>query len=302
MTPDTNFDVIIIGGSYSGLSAAMALGRSLRTVLIIDSGSPCNQPTPRSHNFITHDGETPANIAQKAREQVLKYDTIQLHNGLAISGTKSDRGFEVTTQSGMTFYSKKLLFATGIKDIMPNIQGFADCWGITAIHCPYCHGYEFRKKRTGIMVNGERAMHLASLVNNLSNDITIFTQSHANFDQEQLTRLKKHNISIVENQIAALEHENGRLKNVILDNGSKMNFEAIYAALPFVQHSDIPVQLGCELTEQGYIRTDGFQKTTVKGIFACGDNSVMMRSVSNAVATGSLAGAMINKELTEEQF
>src|SRR5947208_2647434 len=84
---NNRYDVIIVGGSYAGLSAAMSLGRSLRKVLIIDSGLPCNRQTPHSHNFITHDGETPKAIADKAREQVLKYTTVHIQQGLAVSAT-----------------------------------------------------------------------------------------------------------------------------------------------------------------------------------------------------------------------
>src|SRR3954466_4356302 len=120
-----NFEVIIIGGSYAGLSAAMSLGRSLRKVLIIDSGLPCNRQTPHSHNFITHDGETPKAIADKAREQVLKYKTVHMQAGLAVSATKIENGFELTTADGEVLFTRKLLFATGVKDLMPDIPGFA---------------------------------------------------------------------------------------------------------------------------------------------------------------------------------
>src|SRR5262245_21953104 len=116
---NNHFDVIIIGGSYAGLSAAMALGRSLSKVLIIDSGKPCNRQTPHSHNFITHDGETPAAIAEKAKAQVLRYDTVQFHNGLAIEGTQTENGFAIKTQPGDVFTATKLLFATGVTDLMP---------------------------------------------------------------------------------------------------------------------------------------------------------------------------------------
>ena len=126
---DNRYEVIIIGGSYSGLSAAMALGRSLRRVLIIDSGLPCNRQTPHSHNFITQDGEKPAVIAQKAKDQVLKYDTVQFINGLAVKGEKTGEGYVITTDKGDSFTAKKLIFATGVKDIMPDIPGLADCWG-----------------------------------------------------------------------------------------------------------------------------------------------------------------------------
>lgn len=302
MTNSKNFEVIIIGGSYAGLSAAMSLGRSLRNVLIIDSGLPCNRQTPYSHNFITHDGEKPGVIAEKAKKQVLNYNTVKFLNDLAVSGKKNENGFVVGTQSGQEFIANKLVFATGIKDHMPDIKGFAECWGISVVHCPYCHGYELRNLKTGIVANGERAFHLASLVYNLTDNITVLTSGRADFKPEQITKLNKHNIKIIEAEISEIEHHNGYVKNVIFDNGNKIAFESIYAALPFTQHSAIPVALGCELTEHGYIKIDGFQKTTVDGVFACGDNASMMRSVANAVYSGNLTGAMVNKELTDEQF
>jgi thioredoxin reductase len=298
MVDENNFDVIIIGGSYAGLSAAMALGRSLRNVLIIDSGLPCNRQTPYSHNFITQDGEKPSVIAEKAKAQVLDYDTVKLYNGLAVSGNKIENGFIITTQADEKFTAKKLIFATGIKDILPDIKGFEECWGISVIHCPYCHGYEFRNQKTGILSNGEKAFQVTSLVNNLTDNITILTSGKAEFSTEQITKLNRHNIQIIEKEVLEMEHDNGHIKNVIFNDGSKMNFNAMYASVPFKQHSNVPVDLGCELTEQGYIKVDMFQKTTEKGIFACGDNASMMR----AVFSGTIAGSMANKELTDEQF
>jgi len=296
------FDVIIIGGSYAGLSAAMALGRSLKTVLIIDSGLPCNRQTPHSHNFITQDGEKPAVIAAKAKEQVLKYDTVQFLDSLAVKGKKNENNFVITTLSGEEFTAKKLIIATGIKDIMPDIKGFSACWGITVVHCPYCHGYELRDQKTGILANGMKALHLASLVNNLTKDITIFTGGEAKFTPQELEKLTENDIKIVESNITELQHENGQVRSVVLADGLQLKFDALYAAVPFTQHSDIPDSLGCNLTEQGYISIDNFHKTTVKGVFACGDNSGMMRSVVNAIYGGNFAGAMVNMELTEEQF
>lgn len=300
MTKD--FEVIIIGGSYAGLSAAMALGRSLRDVLIIDSGLPCNRQTPHSHNFITHDGSTPSEITEIAKAQVLKYDTVTILDGLAIGGAKIENGFSITTEQGDVFYGKKLVFATGIKDTIPVIKGFAECWGISVVHCPYCHGYEIRGKKTGIMANGQRAFHLASLVNNLTDDLTILTVGKAEFSVEQLDKLQKHNISIIEAEISEIEHENGYVKNVIFKDGKKQRFDAVYAALPFTQHSAIPAALGCEMTEHGYLKIDAFQKSSIQGVFACGDCSNMVRSVATAVYSGNLAGAMVNMSLTEEKF
>ncbi|GAB2528765.1 NAD(P)/FAD-dependent oxidoreductase [Spirosoma aerophilum] len=302
MNDNTGYEVIIIGGSYAGLAAAMALGRSLRTVLIIDSGLPCNRQTPLSHNFITQDGEKPGVITQKAKEQVLRYSTVTFLSDLAISGQKNQSGFTITTQSNGSFQARKLIFASGIKDIMPDIKGFADCWGISVIHCPYCHGYEFRGQNTALIANGDRALHLASLINNLTPKLTILTSGKAAFNSAQLVKLTRHGISIEEAKIVELEHQNGHLNKILFEDGHNRDFDAAYAAIPFVQHSDIPVSLGCELTEQGYFYVDAFQKTTVAGVYACGDSTSMMRSVASAVSSGNLTGAMLNKELIDEQF
>lgn len=302
MTDNKNFDVIIIGGSYAGLSSAMALGRSLRNVLIIDNGKPCNIQTPHSHNFLTQDGKTPKEISTSAKKEVEKYETVKFYKGLAISGVKTENGFEITTNTTDKFKAKKLIFATGIKDTMPEIKGFAECWGISIVHCPYCHGYEHRYQNTGIIANGHKAFHLASMVNNLTKNITILTNGKADFTTEQFEKLNKHNIKIIETQISEIEHKDGKLKNLILKDGNKIAFDVAYGAIPFTQHSDIPVTLGCELTEQGYLKIVAFQKTNVPNIYVCGDNSNMMRSVANAVSSGNTAGAVANGELVQEQF
>lgn len=297
-----NYEVIIVGGSYAGLSAALALGRSLRQILIIDSGLACNRQTPHSHNFITQDGVPPHEIAAIAKEQVLQYKNVDFINDLAIASKKTDDGFSVTTKSDKTFTAKKIIFATGLKDEIPEVKGFQECWGISIIHCPYCHGYEFRNNKTGIMANGDRAFHLASLVNNLTDYLYILTTGKADFTPDQQRKLDENHISIIESEISEVKHHNGHMQKVVFKNEEVMGFDALYAGFPFNQHSDLPAVLGCELTEHGYIKVNEFQKTTVEGIYACGDNSVMMRSVAASVASGNLAGAMANAELTNDQF
>ncbi|MDV2491997.1 NAD(P)/FAD-dependent oxidoreductase [Elizabethkingia anophelis] len=302
MKTDIVFDAIIIGGSYAGLSSAMSLGRSLRNVLIIDDGKPCNRQTPYSHNFLTHDGKTPQEISQMAKVQVKQYPTVQFYEGEAVKGVKTDTGFIITTNSGEEFSSRKLILAAGIKDIMPDIKGFSESWGISVIHCPYCHGYEYRNEKTGIIANGERAVHIASLINNLTKELTILTSGPADFDAEQRAKLERHGIPVIEKKITEIEHQNGHVDNIVFEDGTKMNFKAVYAAIPFLQNCDIAEQLGCELTEKGYIQVDSMQKTNVPGVFACGDSTSMMRSVALAVGSGNLAGAMLNMELVSEIF
>jgi thioredoxin reductase len=302
MKDNKRFDVIIIGGSYSGLAAGMTLGRALKKVLIIDDGKPCNRQTPFSHNFLTNDGKPPTEIAVLATLQVRKYNTVKFFKGLAISGFKTDTGFEIQVASGETFTAKNLIFATGIMDMMPGIDGFAACWGISVLHCPYCHGYEMRKEKTGILGNGDFGFDFAGLISNWTNDLTLFTNGASAFTAGQMEKLEKHKIRIIEKEIAKLEHNNGELKNITFRDGTKTFVKALYAPVPFEQHSQIPESLGCELTGEGYIKVDPFQETTVNGVFACGDNATRMRTVANAVAMGTTAGMTASKKMILESF
>ncbi|UYQ95303.1 NAD(P)/FAD-dependent oxidoreductase [Chitinophaga horti] len=296
------YEVIIAGGSYAGLSAAMALGRAIRNVLVIDGGDPCNRQTPHSHNFITQDGETPAAIAQKARAQVAAYPTVQFLTDIVTDVQPSGEGFAVTTAAGKQLEAKKILFATGMKDVMPDIAGFAECWGITAVHCPYCHGYEIRGLNTGILANGDMAFEFGKLIRNWTDKLTIFTNGPSTLQPGQATKLAAKGISINEQPIAAVEHVAGVIKRIVFKDTTTLPLEALYAKIPMHQKCPIPEALGCQLDEHGFIVVDFFSKTNVPGVYAAGDNTTMMRSVAAAVAGGTKAGAMINKELVDEGY
>lgn len=289
-----NFEVIVIGGSYAGLSAAMTLGRSLRKTLIIDSGKPCNRQTPYSHNFITQDGRKPADISGDALKQVLAYETVHKVDDLVIDAEGQDGAFTVRTEAGKTYRAQKLLFATGVKDIMPEISGFAKCWGITAIHCPYCHGYEVRGKNTGILVNDESADEFALLIKHWTPHVSVFTNGDARFDRDTLKELE---VNIIEKPIAEIIHRNGRITSLKFQDGTNHELDALYHRPAFEQHCKLPEKLRCGFTESGHIKVNGFQQTSVSGVYATGDCTTFFRSVANAVAQGNIGAALLNHEL-----
>ncbi|MFC6101085.1 NAD(P)/FAD-dependent oxidoreductase [Olivibacter domesticus] len=299
---NNNFEVVIIGGSYAGLSAAMALGRAIRKVLIIDGGKPCNQQTPHSHNFLTQDGNTPAEITRLGREQVLAYPTVQLVDDEVTSVQGENLQFRIETISGKRIQAKKVIFATGIKDEMPLIAGFAACWGISVIHCPYCHGYEYREERTGLFMNGEMAFEKARLIRNWTKQLTIFTNGSSTIGAVQEEKLATMNINIVEIPLKKIEHKDGYLSRLHFTDDSSIPLTALYAQVPFVQHCQIPASMGCVLTDTGHLQVDNFQKTSIPGVFAAGDNTTMFRGVSMAVGAGTVAGAFINHELITEGY
>lgn len=300
MSDNKAYDVVIIGGSYAGLAAGMALGRSIRKVLIIDSGQPCNAQTPHSHNFITHDGSAPAEIAAQAKAQVLQYPTVRFLEDLAIAVSGTDPLFRVETAQNGVFTAKKLLFATGIKDLLPGIPGLASCWGISVIHCPYCHGYEYRGQRTGILINGNQASEFSMLLRNWTDKLSIFTNGPSEIPEQERMDILKRGITIDERIVAEVVHEEGMIKEIGFSDGSAQELDALYAKIPFIQHCPIPEALGCKLTIAGFIEVDECKRTSVHGVFAAGDNSWGMRSVSSSVGAGNLAGAFINHELIRQ--
>lgn len=296
------YDVIIAGGSYSGLSAALTLGRSLRRVLLIDSSLPCNRQTPYSHNFLTQDGVPPGTIGAIAREQVRQYDSVKFQNGLVTAAAKKGNGFIVQTKDGSTFSTRKLLFATGIRDLLPGIPGLGACWGISVLHCPYCHGYEVKGMKTGLLANGETAYQFSLLLANWTSDLTLYTNGKSLLTAEQAAHLQKHHIAVNETEIRYLQEENGQLKEIHFVDGNKESTAVLYARPPFEQHCPVPEALGCQLTGEGFILVDDQQRTTLAGVYASGDNCSSLRTVANAVASGTAAGMAINKELCMEDW
>ncbi len=297
-----SYDVIIVGGSYAGLSAAMTLGRSLRTVLIIDANSPCNRTAPTAHNLLGFDGTPPDKIAEIAKAQVLKYHTVTYLNAMAVAVSGHENDFEVVTDSGLRLGAKKVLLATGVTDNLPEIPGIEECWGISVVHCPYCHGYEIANKKIGILTHGEPAFEMAKLIRNWSKDLVILLNGNDDLDENHRTWLEQKKIPIKSQTIKSVTHQDGMVKSVIFDDDSEELLEAIYIRSGISQQMDIPLQMGCEFDEHGFIIVDQNQKTNIPGMFAAGDNTTTTRTLSVAIAAGTVAGIHINKELIEENF
>lgn len=275
---------------------------ALRNVLIIDNQLPCNRQTPHSHNFLTQDGEPPLLILEKARQQVLAYSTIEWKIATAVQAHKSEAGFEVVLQSGESYGAKKLVFATGIKDNLETFKGLSACWGISVIHCPYCHGFEVKNTPTAVIGNGDEGFEYVKMISNWTKELTLCTNGPSTLSQEQRLKLAKNGINVVESEIDEFLHQDGHIEHLLFKNQEKLPVKAVYHRPSFEQHTALPAQLGCELTPQGYIQVNEMQQTSQPGILAAGDNTSPFRSVANAVAKGSMAAAVLNRELIEESF
>lgn len=296
---DMIYDVIIIGGSYAGLSAAIQLGRARRKVLIIDEGLRRNRFAAHSHGFITQDGVDPAEIAAKAREQVLNYPTITWLSARADSAQKletsgTDARFGVLA-GAVRHLSRRLVLATGVKDLLPGIEGLAERWGKTVFHCPYCHGYELNQGPIGVIAGSELSMHHALMLPDWG-PTTLLLNDAFTPDAEQLAALTARGTTLEHCPISAITGH----ADVTLSDGRVLTFAGLFAMAPFELASPIAHDLGLEM-EQGplgaTIKTDVMKETSLPGVFACGDAARPIASVALAVGDGNLAGAGVHRSL-----
>lgn len=293
-------DVIIIGGSYAGLSAALQLGRARRDVLIIEEGKRRNRFASHSHGFLTQDGVDPAIIAADARAQVMEYPTVQWLAGRADKAVRigknerSDAAFEVTASSRRHF-SRRLLLATGVKDILPDIKGLEERWGKAVFHCPYCHGYELNRGEIGVIAGSELSMHHALMLPDWG-PTTFLVNDAFKPDAEQLESLENRGVSI---ELSPIREITGHA-DVQLADGRTLPFAGLFSLACFEMAS--PIAEGLELSfEEGpvgrVIKTDPMKETSMPGVFACGDAARQMASVALAVGDGNLAGASVHRSL-----
>jgi len=291
-------EVIIIGGSYSGMQAAMTLGRALRRVLIIDADRPCNRFAPHAHNLLGGDGISPALLREEAKKQIAAYPSIHFVDDQVTAVFKAQELFTIHTHSGQQYTSEYLVLATGLKDDLPDIPGIWECWGKSVIHCPYCHGYEFKGARTAVLASGDSDLHMISLLKQWTGQLQVFMPPPFNFSAPALAFLQAQNIGLTMGHITALHHQNGALQSITLqnDSGTSRNIplDVLYVSPPVHQALDLRDTLGYQLTASGHIQVDEGRRTTVPGLYAVGDNSCRFRSLSQAIASGMAAGAMIN--------
>lgn len=291
------YDVLVVGGSFAGLSAALALGRSLRRVLVVDGGRPANRFAPAAHNVLTHDGTPPGEILVAGRRDLGAYTTVESVGTLVTEVSGEDGAFRARLADGRTVGARKVLFATGVRDLLPELPGYAACWGKSIIHCPYCHGYEYARQPTGVLAAGDAALRLVGLVGNWTDRLTLFTDGAPDPLVGQAARP---GVTVVTEPVTGFRHEGGQLSAVELAGRRAVALAAVYHHPPFEQASGSPAALGCALTEAGHLEVDATQKTSVAGVYAAGDCATPMRAVTHALAAGTTAGAMVNHALIGE--
>lgn len=302
MNTEGAHDVAVIGGGAAGLSAAVTLARSLRSVVVVDAGNPRNAPSSGAHNLLAREGIAPLELLATGRREAEHYGAKILH-GRAVAARRSDDTFEVDLAAGGTIMARRLLLATGLADELPDVPGVREFWGRSVLHCAYCHGWEVRGRRIGVLGTSPLSLHQALLFRQLSDDVTLFLHTMPDPGREAWDQLAALDVRVVRGIVRRLHGENGDLQAVLLEDGNQFPVEAMTVAPRFIARSDIYEQLGGAPTEHpmgAFIQTGPMGRTEIPGVWAAGNASDLGAMVAAATGAGVAAAAAINADLVAE--
>lgn len=295
-------DVAIVGGGAAGLSAAVTLARSLRSVVVVDGGDPRNAPAAGAHNVLGHEGIAPVELLASGRREAEHYGA-QIRQERAIAARRRDGGFEVDLAGGGSVRARRLLLATGLIDELPDVPGVREFWGKSVLHCAYCHGWEVRGQRIGVLGTSPLSVHLALLFRQLSDDVTLFLNTMPAPGDEASDQLAALDIRVVNGTVDRLRGENDILRAVVLDDGQAFPVDAVTVAPWFIARADLYEQLGGALADHplgAFIATGPMGRTDIPGVWAAGNASDLGAMVAAATGAGVAAGAAINADLVTE--
>jgi thioredoxin reductase len=304
---DENYDVVVVGGGAAGLSGAVALARSRRSVLVVDAGDPRNAPAGHVHNFLTRDGTAPAELYAAGRAEVTRYGG-RVETG-RVTGLSRDGDRFAVRIGPRTVTARRLLVATGVRDELPDVPGLAARWGIDVLHCPYCHGWEVRDKRIGILATGPAAVHQALLFRQLSPYVTLLKHAGPGPAAEQREQLDAVGVAVVEGPVEAVDADGGRLTGVRLAGGRRVPLDAVVVAPRMVARAELLAPLGLEPAEVRMgehvigtrIEADHAGATAVLGVWVAGNIADPQAQLIASAAAGLTAGAGINYDLVLEE-
>lgn len=294
-----HYDVAIVGGSFAGLSATMQLARARRRVLLIDAGLPRNRFAAHAHGFLGQDGVSPAEIAATAMKQLLAYPTVTWVKGEARRASGEQGAFQIELADGSRSTAARLILATGIKDQLPAIPGLAERWGVSVLHCPYCHGYEVGGRRLGVLATHAHSIHQAMLIPDWG-PTTWFTQGVVEPGAIEAAHLQARGVSIERTPVAEVLGEAPGIEALRLVDGRIIPVDALFVGPRTELTSDLAVQLDCAIDEGPIgpvIRVNDWKETSVPGVYAAGDMSSAMTNATFASASGVMAGVAAHRSL-----
>ena len=293
-------DVIIIGGSFAGLAAALQLGRARRKVTVLDTGRPRNRFAGHSHGLLGHDHKPPLDILAEARQQLARYPTIRLVNARAESVSGAIDDFCVVTDDNESLRARRLILSYGVVDQMPDVPGFAESWGTSIVPCPYCDGFEVAGQHWGLVWSGPQSHQSARLFQDWTDKLTVFADGH-DIPPDIRADLAHRNVTVADGRIAEIAHHEGRIATVNLETGRDIAVDVLFAHPRNKPSASLHESLGLATvdTPSGIaLRVDERRQTSMPGIYAAGDLATpFLPSVTVASSQGALAGIFAQQSM-----
>ncbi|CAM3062513.1 pyridine nucleotide-disulfide oxidoreductase [Pseudomonas floridensis] len=293
-------DVIIIGGSFAGLAAALQLGRARRKVTVLDTGLPRNRLASHSHGLLGHDHKPPLEILAEARQQLARYPTISMVTARAegISGTLDD--FAILTGDGEIHRGRRLILSYGVADQMPEVPGFAEGWGTSIVPCPYCDGYEVADRHWGLVWSGPPSHNYVRLYHDWTDTLTVFANGH-DIPLDIRGDLARRGILVVDGRITKIDHEESHNTTVRLDAGPPVAIDILFAHPRNKPSARLHELLGLATVDTPLgiaIKVDERRETSMPGVYAAGDlANPHMASVTTASWQGAMAGIFAQQSM-----
>jgi thioredoxin reductase len=302
---EPSWECVIVGGGAAGLSAALVLGRARRKTLVVDAGEQSNRTAEGIGGLLGHDRRAPADLYAAGRRELASYPTVHLRAGRVVAAERDGAGFRLELADGSLVLTKRVLLAGGMDYRYPDLPGIGERWGRSVFHCPFCHGWEHRDQRMGILDRGPAAVERALLLRSWSGNVTILADGPSGLDSEQSQRLAEADIAVDERRVRALRGADSALEEIAFADGSTRPLDALLVPVTLHQRSPLAEQLGVTFSSAGpmgdeTIEVDPRFATNVPGIFAAGDVTTQMTSVAGAIAAGSFAAAAIVHDLVQE--
>lgn len=299
------WDCVIVGGGSAGLSAALVLGRARRRTLVIDAGNQSNLAAAAIGGLLGNDRRPPAELYAAAREEIGAYSRVELRTGAEVVGAKAEgSGFVAELADGSRVEARKMLLVPGMEYRTPDLPGLRERWGGPVFHCPFCHGWEVREGRLGVLGSGAVGVQKALLLRAWSEEVTLLTHDGEAPGAEELASLRAAGITLEERPLTALTGGEKAPATARFRDGSELELDGLLVPITLHQRSPLVRDLGVAfdsgpLSEETIEVGPTFQ-TTVAGLYAAGDACGQMPSVANAIASGSGAAAMIVHSLMTE--
>jgi thioredoxin reductase len=298
-------DVVIVGGGAAGLSAAVTLARSRRSVLVIDAGQPRNAPAAGVHNYLSREGTDPVALLNMGRAEVRGYGG-EVVDGEAIAARGGAGRFVVDLRDGRTAVARRLLVTTGLTDELPEIPGIHERWGRDVVHCPYCHGWELRDQPIAVLSTSSMTVHQALLFRQLSPDVTVVTHVGPPLSDQQVAELAARDVTIADGKVAAVEVADDALTGVRLDDGTVVTCRALAVRPRFVARSPVLASLGLQpvagMDDDSAFTADPTGATEIPGVWTAGNAADVFVGVMGAAAAGVVAGSAINADLVADDL